>query len=228
VSRRRLIVNADDFGRSTPINRGIVRAHRAGIVTSTSLMVRGSAVPEAVALASQCPALSLGLHIELGDWAYFDGSWVEVDHVVATDKADDVAREVERQVERFVALTGRPPAHLDTHQHVHRNEPARAIVAAWGDRLGVRVRDVTPGITYRGDFYGQDGKGCPCHELIAVDALLALLDALPVGVTELGCHPGEWPDAGAGVYGVERSLELAALCDPRVRAWCAAGHVELG
>lgn len=228
VARRRLIVNADDFGRSPAINHGIVRAHREGIVTSASLMVRRPAAGTAVALAAQHPTLSLGLHIELGDWEYVDGTWVEVEHVVGADDSNEIEAEIERQVERFVALAGQAPAHLDTHQHVHRDGPARAIIAAWGDQLDVRVRDLTPGIAYRGDFYGQDGRGHPCHAAITVDALVALIESLPAGVTELGCHPGEWPDPAAGVYGIERSLELSALCDPRVRAACAAGRVELG
>jgi hopanoid biosynthesis associated protein HpnK len=58
-----LIVNGDDFGYSSEINAGIIRAHREGILTSTSLMVAGAARDEAVALAKDCPALDVGLHL---------------------------------------------------------------------------------------------------------------------------------------------------------------------
>src|SRR4051794_34872451 len=61
---RILIVNADDFGQSAAITRGIVRAHEQGIVTSTSLMVRCPAAAEAVKHAA---GLDLGLHIDLGE-----------------------------------------------------------------------------------------------------------------------------------------------------------------
>jgi chitin disaccharide deacetylase len=63
--RRRLIVNADDFGRSPSINRAIVRAHREGILTTASLMVNEPACSEAVVLAKENPGLGVGLHLTL-------------------------------------------------------------------------------------------------------------------------------------------------------------------
>ena len=62
---RRLIVNADDFGRSRSINEAVVRAHREGILTSASLMVNEPAFEEAVQLAKANPALGVGLHLTL-------------------------------------------------------------------------------------------------------------------------------------------------------------------
>lgn len=63
--RRRLIVNADDFGRSRSINTAVVRAHREGILTTASLMVAGDAFEEAVDLARANPTLGVGLHLTL-------------------------------------------------------------------------------------------------------------------------------------------------------------------
>ena len=60
---KRLIVNGDDFGYSREVNAGIIRAHREGILTSTSLMVADAARDEAVALAKDNPALDVGLHL---------------------------------------------------------------------------------------------------------------------------------------------------------------------
>lgn len=62
---RRLIVNADDFGRSSSVNAAVVRAHREGILTTTSLMVNETAAAEAVALATENPRLGVGLHLTL-------------------------------------------------------------------------------------------------------------------------------------------------------------------
>src|SRR5882724_3822199 len=62
---RRLIVNADDFGRSHSINQAVIRAHRDGILTTASLMVNGVAVAEAVELGRQHPRLGVGLHLSL-------------------------------------------------------------------------------------------------------------------------------------------------------------------
>lgn len=62
---RRLVVNADDFGRSSSINEAVIRAHREGILTTASLMVNGAAFQEAVALARENPKLGVGLHLSL-------------------------------------------------------------------------------------------------------------------------------------------------------------------
>ena len=64
-SRRRLIVNADDFGRSAAINEAVIRAHREGILTTASLMVNEPGFKEAVLLARENPKLGVGLHLTL-------------------------------------------------------------------------------------------------------------------------------------------------------------------
>ena len=65
AARRRLIVNADDFGRSHSINEAVERAHREGILTSASLMVNEPETAEAVAVARRNPGLGVGLHLVL-------------------------------------------------------------------------------------------------------------------------------------------------------------------
>ena len=62
---KRLIVNADDFGRSTGINLGIVRAQREGIVTSTTLMTNAPGTAHAATLAATTPGLAIGVHLVL-------------------------------------------------------------------------------------------------------------------------------------------------------------------
>ena len=65
MKRRLLIVNADDFGQNTAINRGILRAHEEAIMTSANFMFRGAAAGEAAAYARSSPRLSVGLHADL-------------------------------------------------------------------------------------------------------------------------------------------------------------------
>jgi predicted glycoside hydrolase/deacetylase ChbG (UPF0249 family) len=216
VSPRRLIVNADDLGLSEGVNRGIAQAHEHGILTSASLMVRAGHAQEAAEYAHVHPELSVGLHVDLGEWRYTGELWVAAYEVVDTQDDGAVGAEVAAQVERFCALMGRAPTHLDAHQHAHREEPARSIVLEHGRRLGVPVRSFTPGLRYEGGFYGQSGRGEPWPEGIAPDALCALLRALPEGATELGCHPAIDDDSGSS-YCAERTVETATLCDPRVR-----------
>lgn len=225
-TERVVVVNADDFGRTAGVNRGVIEAHEHGIVTSATLMVRWPAAVEAGRYARSHPRLATGLHLDLAEWEHVEAGWRPVYEVLDPTDEQAVAAEVDRQLGTFLRLVGRPPTHLDSHQHVHRDDPVRTVLARAGHALGVPVRHVTPGITYSGAFYGQDGKGRPCPDAITVAALVRLIGDLPVGITELGCHPGD-PEDLDNVYGDERATELRTLCDPRVRAALADHGVRL-
>jgi predicted glycoside hydrolase/deacetylase ChbG (UPF0249 family) len=211
---RVLIVNADDFGQSAAITRGILRAHQHGIVTSTSLMVRGSAAAFA---AEHADDLDLGLHIDLGEWAYRDGAWAAVYERIPMDDRSAIEDEIDFQLNEFRRLTGKPPSHLDSHQHVHFSEPVLSIATRIADELDVPLRSCSRTIRYCGAFYGQTGKGQPYPDAISVSALIKLVRDLPIGVTELACHPGEADHEDQSTYARERPLELQILCHSQVR-----------
>ena len=217
---RRLIVNADDFGLSEAVNRGVIEAHEHGIVTSASLMVRSPAAAAAAEYGKQRPLLSLGLHADLGEWIYENGRWT------ALYELEQVESEIEWQLVVFRSLVGSDPTHVDSHQHVHREEPLRSIMLTAAGRLGVPVRACSPVIGYCGSFYGQTRPGESLEEAISVDSLLRLLHELPEGITELGCHPG-YADDLSSQYRGERELELETLCHPRVRATLAEEDIVL-
>jgi chitin disaccharide deacetylase len=224
--RRRLIVNADDFGLSAGVNRGIIRAHEQGIVTSASLMVRWPGAAEAARYAQAHPELSVGLHLDLAEWVYRDGQWTPRYQVVPTDDEAAVVTEVSRQLAECQRLLGRNPTHLDSHQHVHRNEPVRSVLTRVAKELAVPLRSFTPGVHYCGDFYGQTGEGEPYLKGISLEGLIRTIRDLPAGVNELGCHPGD--DEGLdSVYRAERMQELAVLCNPQVRAALERNQVQL-
>jgi hopanoid biosynthesis associated protein HpnK len=63
----RLIFNADDFGLTAGVNRAILELHRAGVLTSASLMARAAATDEAIELARATPSLGVGCHVVLVD-----------------------------------------------------------------------------------------------------------------------------------------------------------------
>jgi predicted glycoside hydrolase/deacetylase ChbG (UPF0249 family) len=218
TEERYLIVNADDFGLSDSVNAGIARTHEEGIVTAATLMVRGRAAQAAADYARRTPSLSVGLHVDLAEWEYRDGEWIARYTVVDSADEDAVRDEVDRQLTRFRDLLGRDPAHLDSHQHVHRERPVAGVLRRVGERLGVPVRHQSDDITYRGDFYGQTGKGEPYPVAITVEALVEVLRTLPAGTTELGCHRGLADPQLDNVYRDERPVEVEVLCDPRVRA----------
>jgi|SRR5215475_409822 len=212
---RVLIVVADDFGQSAGVNRGVVHAHQNGIVTGASLMVRHKAADEAVEMSRMCPSLSLGLHLDFGEWRLSDGEWVSV-YEVPLGEPEAVRWEVERQIATFRRLVDRNPTHIDSHQHVHLRASVRSIVEMCAHDLSVPVRRCDPRITYCGDFYGRDADGSPIPGRISVDGLVGILETLPPGVTELSCHPAMGGDLET-MYSAERVQELEVLCDPRIR-----------
>jgi predicted glycoside hydrolase/deacetylase ChbG (UPF0249 family) len=226
-TRRYLVVNADDLGQSTGVNRGVIEAHERGIVTSASLMVRWPAAPEAAAYGRERPDLGLGLHLDLGEWAYREGAWMPVYEVAPTDDGAAVAEEAARQLAAFRGLVGRDPTHLDSHQHVHRREPVRSVLVGVARELSVPLRHCSPGLRHRGDFYGQTAEGSPLPGAVSADALIGIIAAIPPGVTELACHPGLADDELESAYRDARAEEVEALCDPRVLAAIGAEEIEL-
>lgn len=223
---RAVIVNADDFGQSAGINRGIVEAHERGIVTSASLMVHGDAAAAAAAYARTHPRLSVGLHIDVGEWLCRDGEWATV--YERADRTNARALEVEIRLQLSICreLLKRDPTHLDSHQHIHNEEPARSILDGIAGELGVPLRHRAPSIRYDGRFYGQTVTGDPLPAHISAAHLMGLLRNLPEGVTEVACHPG-YADDVVTMYRVEREMELHALCDPEVRRVLQDEAIEL-
>jgi predicted glycoside hydrolase/deacetylase ChbG (UPF0249 family) len=219
---RLLIVNADDFGHSEAVNAGVIEAHELGIVTSASMLVLRPHAEAAAAYARRSK-LDVGLHVELGEWEFDQQDGWTARYETPADEVRDEAR---RQLQRFESLVGRTPTHVDSHQHVHRDEPARTMLRELASELGVALRDVIPGIRYCGDFYGQDDEGRRFPSNVSVASLIHLLRHLPDGITELGCHPGKG-DVPGSAYARERELELKALCDPTVRHVLADEHIEL-
>ncbi|MGA2178218.1 MAG: hopanoid biosynthesis-associated protein HpnK [Verrucomicrobiota bacterium] len=154
-STRRLIVNADDFGRSHSINEAVIRAHREGILTTASLMVNEPGLEEAVALAKQNPKLGVGLHLSLlcGRAALSPekipglvnarGEFSE--NPVATGfryffqrgLQQQLRAEIHAQFEKFRA-TGLPLDHVNGHLHLHLHPTVFRLLMEDAEKLGIR------------------------------------------------------------------------------------------
>jgi chitin disaccharide deacetylase len=213
-----LIVNADDFGASSGINRGILEAHQHGILTSTSLMVNMPAALEAIELGRAFPNLGVGLHVNFTGES--EGPVVDI-----TD-TDACRFELGRQFDRFVALTGRLPTHVDSHHHVHRRANLLPLFVDLAARYRRPLREHSR-VTYFKRFYAQWDDDTHL-EWISPENLVRLLEAaLAEGVTELGCHPGYVDPEFRSIYNIEREAELQTLCEPMVREWLAESNVTL-
>lgn len=238
---RYLIVNADDFGLTAGVSRGIIAAFHEGIVTSTTLMVNMPGFATAVALARENPGLATGLHLnltygrplsppqEVSSLVGEDGAFVrDPRFVLERGRKEEMRAEFEAQTRRFLS-TGLPLSHLDTHHHLHLAERVLDLVADLARWLGVpvrclderalRARGVEPLACFTKFFGDEDGT----------ERLLALLESLPEGVTEIPCHPG-YADAelmALSTLNIVRERELRALTDPRVREAVRAGGIRL-
>jgi predicted glycoside hydrolase/deacetylase ChbG (UPF0249 family) len=121
---------------------------------------------------------------------------------------------------------GRPPTHLDSHQHVHRQEPARSVMAAAAAELRLPLREIRGDVAFVGGFYGQTNRGTPYPEGIAVETLVSIIESLPPGTSEISSHPG-LDESLDSVYRVERITEVETLCSRGLRAALAQAGVTL-
>jgi hypothetical protein len=235
---KRLIVNADDFGRTAGVNAGTLQAHRRGIVTSATVMVLEKAAARGIREAAEsAPRLSLGLHFALTGGGRPAAPAKDVP-VLAPDgsfrrrredlppeiPASEIRRELEAQIGLFQVLARKPPSHLDSHHHVALHPSVAPVFAAVARerslptraptdecRRVLRAAGVRTPDAFVDRFYG-DGVG--------VSTLEDILDRLGEGTSELMCHPGlSDPELRASsTYADERERELEALCDPGLRA----------
>jgi predicted glycoside hydrolase/deacetylase ChbG (UPF0249 family) len=133
----RLILNADDFGLTPGINRAILELHRAGVLTSATLMATGPAFDDAVALALAASTLGVGCHLVFTDGipvshpesipsllgadgktfrpSVLDFAQAALRHTI---RPDELAREAQAQIQKL-QRTGIDVTHIDTHKHTH-------------------------------------------------------------------------------------------------------------
>jgi len=133
---KELIINADDFGLSSGVNRAVITAWREGCLTSTSLMVGGGAFDEAVDLARANPGLQVGLHLTLvqgrgvlpserfpsivdrGGNFTNDPVHGGMRYYFLKSLHRQLRQEIEAQIVRF-RETGIPLSHVDGHLNIH-------------------------------------------------------------------------------------------------------------
>ena len=232
---RTLIVNADDFGLTPGVSRGILDAGERGIVTSTTVLVNRAIDPDLLERLG-ASELGVGLHLNLtlgGPVADArrvrslldaEGRFVRDAREAAARAAVDEARiELGYQIDAFRRIFGRFPTHLDSHHHVGRHDPILTLVLDFARALKVPVRSQDGAVRAAArqvklrtpdHFMGESGP----DPYWSAERVLDHLRALPAGVSEFMTHPGYFgPDLAYSRYGAQREVEVAGLTDPRAR-----------
>lgn len=237
----KLIVNADDFGLTHGVTRGILDAMDHGIVTSTTMMVNTPGTEEAARIVRDRPGLAAGLHINISlglpltdcPSLLRDGRFVKP--VILGEASgyseEDLDRELRAQYRRFVSLTGRKPTHIDSHLYAHQKYPevSRA-VCRLAQQEGLPVRDAQTGqfprVYFQGSFKVKPGQ-TPADLKKKLTLLLEEMREQPAA--ELMVHPGwmdDWLRENSS-YNTQRAMEHQVLTDPAVIARLEEADVHL-
>src|SRR6185369_9807229 len=154
-SAHRLIVNADDFGASEPVNEAIIRAFNEGVLTSASLMVTGVAFEQAVMFAKENPGLAVGIHLvtvvgrsvlphsQVPSLVDQDGNFSNnptaagLKYYFSPQARRELRRELAAQFEKFHS-TGLPLSHIDGHLHLHVHPVIFNIALELGEKYGAK------------------------------------------------------------------------------------------
>lgn len=128
TQKRKLIVNADDFGLSPGVNYGIIETFNYGILSSTTLMINQPYVEHALELSKRFPELSMGIHLtfdkgkaltNVSSLTDSNGNFLKYAELANIGKEVDFYQEAEAQLKLFIQLTGKKPTHVDSHHHIH-------------------------------------------------------------------------------------------------------------
>lgn len=172
-----LIVNADDFGLHTEINKGIIKGYQEGFITSTSLMCSAPAFDDAVALARNNPDLGIGIHLTLvgsvpsvlpkeeilslvDEAGLFPENYVVFAKKFYTGqiKMVQLEKELRAQIEKALA-TGLKITHVDSHQHTHVLPGMAGLVVKLCKEYKIKyIRIPQEGYFFSGGFAGGLGR----------------------------------------------------------------------
>ncbi|MFA5422859.1 MAG: ChbG/HpnK family deacetylase [Phycisphaerae bacterium] len=152
--KKRLIINADDFGKSPRVNEAVERAHTQGVLTSTTIMTNMDYFEDAVAIARKLPRLGVGVHLNLfagrpvsrepyvkcltdsdGNFRYSPGTLALLT-TFRNDIRKAIKTEMSAQIQRLID-SGLYPTHLDSHKHLHFFPAVHPIVCSLARRFKI-------------------------------------------------------------------------------------------
>jgi predicted glycoside hydrolase/deacetylase ChbG (UPF0249 family) len=206
-----LIVNADDFGYSFSINKGIIKGHMDGIITSTTVLVDEIAANEANRL-SQYPNLSVGLHFN-------------------PRPNKDLQYEFKRQLELFISITGHKPDSVDTHKSLPSDKVnMEQMLRKYSKENNTPVRRLG-NVKFIRSFFGLnvDGSGTLDESKVTVEGLIHAIDEATEEVNEIMTHSGYCDEylLSKSSYNITREKELKSILDPSIKPYIESKGLKL-
>lgn len=155
VLTKKFILNADDFGLSTAINRAVLEGYSSGLLKSVSLVANGEAFKDAVEnVLPQCPDLGVGVHLNvieglslctdidtlIDEKGMFCNSYIDLLIKAYNPKEKDffpqLEREFRRQIETVMSRT--KVYHIDSHVHIHSIPKIFDLVCRLAKEYGIK------------------------------------------------------------------------------------------
>ncbi len=156
---KKVIINADDFGLSKSINKGIIECYKRGILTSASLIVNAPGFEDAIDLIKRNLGLSTGIHINvirgkavlpadkvkyISQNGLFLGNMFRILKISYLHKRQlkELEMEFRAQIERALD-SGINITHIDSEKHIHMIGPIFEIISRIAIEYGIpRIRYV--------------------------------------------------------------------------------------
>lgn len=223
--KKKLIVNADDFGLSPGVNKGIIETYLNGILSSTTLMVNQPYAKHAVELYKNYNNLGLGIHLtfDKGKSLYGissltddEGNFKKYPLLLKSAKKDDFINEIEAQIYKFKELCGKMPTHMDSHHHIHiKLQEAFEAVEIISKKYNLKYRKNDELI---GEFYENN---------VSFNHFYSLIDTKNTETIELMCHPAivDTPLLETSSYTYKREEELKILTDSQVKNFIENNYI---
>lgn len=244
---KKVIINADDFGYSSGVNSGIIKAFQNGILTSTTLMANMQGSEEAIKLAKDNPKLGVGCHLVLtcgkpkssgqslvnknGDFYNLDQYKQARNSMISTEIYDEWCKQIEYLLESGLKLT-----HLDSHHHVHAFPENIEITSQISNKYKLPFRNVLNldkakclpyqyGVKDLIDMMNfpeiRDMKNSYNDKNSRyLDEIKAIFNSIQEDeIIELMVHPAFVDEYlyFNSSFSIERVREVSILCDPKIR-----------
>lgn len=246
---RLLIINADDCNLTDGVTRGILRSHDRGILTSTTLLVTLSLSDRTIRELKKRRNLGVGVHLNvtLGDPLSRRSDVPSLlgpegrfrrppDYWKRLPSRGEVIREYQAQIRLFEKRFSKLPDHIDTHHHLHNHPLFFQAVSSVAKKWEIPVR--------RSRIFQMSESHARYNGLRTTDFLfgnlearfhwqmpsfLGLIENLPEGTSEIGCHPGFCDSELRKISSLQgaREKELKLFSDKRLRKRLADLGVEL-